>query len=71
MGNKSDMVNERVVSEEMAKRFAKENSLNYIETSAKLGGVEGNIDKAFEMIVTGNFLFFINYFITYLIIFQY
>lgn len=53
MGNKADMINGRVVSEETAKRFAKENSLTYIETSAKLGGVEGNIDKAFEMIVTG------------------
>ncbi|CAG9329233.1 unnamed protein product [Blepharisma stoltei] len=37
LGNKSDLVNERVVSEAMAQQWAKENDLILIEVSAKEG----------------------------------
>lgn len=53
VGNKIDLEDQRQVSESMAKRFAKEHSFSYIETSAKMEGPEGNVDKAFRTIVTG------------------
>ena len=37
VGNKQDMVNERVISTEVARRFADKNNLIYYETSAKTG----------------------------------
>lgn len=37
VGNKQDMVNERVISTEVARRFADKNNLVYYETSAKTG----------------------------------
>ncbi len=37
VGNKQDMVNERVISTEVARRFAEKNNLIYYETSAKTG----------------------------------
>ena len=45
MGNKSDLVYNRVVSREEADNFAKEHNLPYIETSAKEGV---NIEELFE-----------------------
>lgn len=53
LGNKKDLVdaqpNLRQVSEESAKRFAEENRLHWLETSAKTGE---NVYKAFEDIVS-------------------
>lgn len=46
------------MSTETARAFAKENSLSFIETSAKLEGPEGNVEKAFTTIVTGSYLSF-------------
>lgn len=48
------------MSTETARAFAKENSLSFIETSAKLEGPEGNVEKAFTTIVTGSYLSFPN-----------
>ena len=45
VGNKSDLVNNRVVSREEADNFAKDHNLPYIETSAKEGV---NIEELFE-----------------------
>ena len=45
VGNKSDLVDNRVVSREEADNFAKEHNLPYIETSAKEGV---NIEELFE-----------------------
>ena len=44
IGNKSDLEDQRQVSFEEASRFAKENGLVYVETSAKTGE---NVTKAF------------------------
>jgi Ras-related protein Rab-11A len=52
VGNKSDLEDQRQVSTEVAREFARENSLSFIETSAKLDGPEGNVEKAFVTIVT-------------------
>ena len=45
VGNKSDLVDNRVVSREEADNFAKDHNLPYIETSAKEGV---NIEELFE-----------------------
>ena len=45
MGNKSDLVDNRVISKEEADKFAEEHNLPYIETSAKEGV---NIDELFD-----------------------
>ena len=37
VGNKADLVEERVVDNDVAKQFAEENGLNYFETSAFTG----------------------------------
>lgn len=58
VGNKSDLESQRQVPTEKARNFAKENSLSFMETSAKLDGPEGNVEKAFQTIVTGMFKFF-------------
>lgn len=44
MGNKCDLESERQVNKEIAKNFAKENNLLFLETSAKNGV---NIEKIF------------------------
>ncbi|MHA1266493.1 MAG: Rab family GTPase [Candidatus Helarchaeota archaeon] len=49
VGNKIDLVNERVVPQEIALDLAKENDFDYIETSAK---TRENIDTAFKQIAT-------------------
>lgn len=58
VGNKSDLEEQRQVPTETARAFAKENSLSFIETSAKLEGPEGNVEKAFTTIVTGSYPLF-------------
>ena len=45
VGNKSDLVDNRVISKEEADKFAEEHNLPYIETSAKEGV---NIDELFD-----------------------
>ena len=45
VGNKSDLVDNRVISQIEANNFAEEHNLPYIETSAKEGV---NIDELFE-----------------------
>lgn len=45
LGNKIDMIQERIVSIEEVERKTKELGVQYIETSAKLNE---NVDKAFE-----------------------
>lgn len=44
IGNKSDLVNQREVSEEEGKKFAQEHGLHFIETSAKTAV---NVEQAF------------------------
>ena len=44
IGNKSDLEEKRVVSKEEGERFAKENGLFFLETSAK---TDDNVDEAF------------------------
>lgn len=44
IGNKSDLVNDRIISEREAYEFAEKNDLTYIETSTKSGD---NVDNAF------------------------
>ena len=46
------MEDKRQVSEDEAKRFAEENNLSFLETSAKLDGEEGNVEKAFMTLVS-------------------
>lgn len=53
VGNKSDLESGRQVPTETAASFAEENSLLFIETSAKLDGPEGNVEKAFVTLVSG------------------
>ena len=48
IGNKLDLIEERVISTEKATNFAKNNNLEYIETSAKDGT---NIKKSFETLI--------------------
>jgi len=48
VGNKLDFENERKVTEERAKKFAENNSLQYFETSAKNGK---NIHKSFKAMI--------------------
>jgi len=43
LGNKSDLEDKRVINEEKGKKLAKENNINFYETSAENGA---NIDKA-------------------------
>ena len=47
IGNKSDLVDKRVVTEEEIVKFIKDNNINYFETSAKDGK---NIDECFNFI---------------------
>lgn len=47
VGNKVDLEGERKVNKEVAKNFAKENNLLFLETSAKNGT---NIEKIFQML---------------------
>lgn len=47
VGNKSDLESERQVNKEVAKNFAKENNLLFLETSAKSGT---NIEKIFQIL---------------------
>lgn len=47
MGNKCDLELERQVNKEVAKNFAKENNLLFLETSAKNGT---NIEKIFQIL---------------------
>ena len=42
-GNKSDLEDQRLISEEEGKKFAKDNSINFYETSAENGA---NVEKA-------------------------
>lgn len=53
VGNKSDLESARQVSTETAASFAEDNNLLFIETSAKLDGPEGNVEKAFVTLVSG------------------
>lgn len=53
VGNKLDLEDQRQVSVEAATKFARENELSFIETSAKIEGPEGNVDKAFRTIISG------------------
>lgn len=50
VGNKKDLVDERVVSREEAKVFAESKGMTYYETSALLGGKE--IEKMFSTIAS-------------------
>ncbi|MHA1227466.1 MAG: Rab family GTPase [Candidatus Hodarchaeales archaeon] len=50
VGNKKDLEDERVVSNEEAISLAKEKNIPYFETSAKLGGTE--INEAYEFLVS-------------------
>jgi GTPase SAR1 family protein len=45
IGNKSDLAKNRQVSREEAEKFAKENDLFFLETSAKSAD---NVEQAFE-----------------------
>ena len=45
VGNKSDLIDKRVVEKEEANKFSEEHNLPYIETSAKDGI---NIDELFD-----------------------
>ena len=47
VGNKSDLEGERKVNKEVAKIFAKDNNLLFLETSAKNGN---NIEKIFQIL---------------------
>ncbi len=47
VGNKQDLENQRQVNKEVAKNFAKENNLLFLETSAKNGS---NIEKIFQIL---------------------
>jgi small GTP-binding protein len=47
VGNKADLESERQVNKEVAKNFAKENNLLFLETSAKTGT---NIEKIFQIL---------------------
>jgi small GTP-binding protein len=48
VGNKTDLGEERVVSEEDIKEFAENKNMPYIETSAKTGA---NVNKSFDLLV--------------------
>mmetsp|Transcript_24437 Transcript_24437/g.43339 ORF Transcript_24437/g.43339 Transcript_24437/m.43339 type:complete len:215 (+) Transcript_24437:45-689(+) len=48
IGNKSDLINERVIPTDEGQRFAKERGLAYMETSAKTAS---NVQQAFERLV--------------------
>lgn len=47
VGNKSDKAGERCVSRREAEKFARRNSMDYMETSAKSGA---NVNDAFELV---------------------
>lgn len=49
-GNKSDLQEQRVVSENEALAFAQEHNIAYMETSAKDGT---NVNEAFQLLVNG------------------
>lgn len=56
VGNKTDLEDQRKVMTEAAKVYARENELSFVETSAKIDGPEGNVEKAFRKIVTGLYI---------------
>ena len=45
LGNKIDLVNDRIITTEESEEFAKDNHINYFETSAK---DSINVDKVFK-----------------------
>ena len=48
MGNKSDLVNERIVSREEAETYAESEGMTYFETSAKTNSNVENLFKTFS-----------------------
>jgi GTPase SAR1 family protein len=58
VGNKSDLKHLRAVPTEESKAYATENSLSFIETSALDGG---NVEMAFQKILTGTDITGINW----------
>ncbi|KAK5427155.1 Rab GTPase ypt31 [Exophiala xenobiotica] len=58
VGNKSDLRHLRTVSTEEAKRFANENNLSFVETSAIDAS---NVDLAFQSILTGTRFYDVQY----------
>lgn len=52
VGNKTDMHEQREVSEEDARAFADSNSMAYVETSAKTPVGQGNVREIFESIAS-------------------
>jgi Ras-related protein Rab-11A len=52
LGNKKDLIQERAVSEEEGKTFAKENSLFFMEVSAK-DNTDSCVQKAFTELIKG------------------
>lgn len=48
LGNKIDLINDRVISEEDLSVFAEANSVSYFETSAK---DSMNVDRAFKQLI--------------------
>ena len=57
VGNRTDLVEQRVIKNEEAKKFTEEHNLPYIETSAKDGV---NIEELFDKILN-KYLISINY----------
>ena len=54
VGNKSDLVDERVIKKEDADKFSEEHKLPYIETSAKDGiNIEELFDKSLNKYLVG------------------
>jgi small GTP-binding protein len=53
LGNKSDLVNERVVSREEAENFAKELDMFYMESSAKSGDGVGDVFAVLGLLMIG------------------
>ena len=54
VGNKTDLVEQRVIKNEEAKKFADEHNLPYIETSAKDGfNIEELFDKSLDKYLIG------------------
>ena len=56
VGNKSDLKSMRQVKQEEASRFAEENNIAFIETSAL---DSTNVDLAFVRLINGNFFLYI------------
>ena len=54
VGNKTDLVDKRVINKEEANKFAEEHNLPYIETSAKDGvNIEELFDKSLDKFLIG------------------